>query len=131
MTSAAASKLHLTIVRRVAYAAATVALVAAIAHELAQPGTAGWQVAVFAIAPDLGLLAGAAPGLARGQMHPRGVTAYNALHRLWGPAALVAAAGIGVLPPAFLAGGLAWAAHVTFDRAVGYGLRNRDGFQRR
>jgi hypothetical protein len=131
VTTAAASKLHLTTVRRLAYAAATAALIAAIAHELARPGTAGWQVAVFAIAPDLGLLAGASPGLARGQMHPRGVTAYNALHRLWAPAALVAATAAGVLPPAFLAGGLAWAAHITFDRAVGYGLRQRDGFQRR
>jgi hypothetical protein len=131
MTSAAASKLHAPILRRVAYAVATAGLVAAIAHELSRPGTAGWQIAVFAIAPDLGLLAGAAPGLARGQMHPRGVTAYNALHRFWGPAALVGAAALAVLSPAFLVGGLAWAAHISFDRMVGYGLRSGDGFQRR
>ena len=31
----------------------------------------------------------------------------------------------------FLIGALAWAFHVALDRAVGYGLRTRDGFQRR
>ena len=30
----------------------------------------------------------------------------------------------------YLVGALAWAFHVSLDRAVGYGLRTRDGFQR-
>ena len=32
--------------------------------------------------------------------------------------------------PAWLAGALAWAAHVLLDRAAGYGLRDRTGFIR-
>ena len=31
---------------------------------------------------------------------------------------------------AWLVGALAWALHVAIDRAVGYGLRTPDGFQR-
>jgi hypothetical protein len=47
-----------------------------------------------------------------------------------GPAALVAVAAAGPLGHAWLVGGLAWGAHVALDRAVGYGLRTREGFQR-
>jgi hypothetical protein len=50
------------------------------------------------------------------------------VHRLAGPAAL-AAASIW-LGPEWLAGALAWAAHIAADRAVGYGLRDARGFQR-
>lgn len=42
----------------------------------------------FALAPDLAVLYGIAPGLARGQLHPRAVPIYNALHQFWGPLAL-------------------------------------------
>ncbi len=87
-----------------------------------------WQLAVFAIAPDLALVYGAAPGLARGQLHPRAVPIYNAVHRFWAPAALVA---VGLATgPGWLAGGLAWVAHIAFDRSLGFGLRTPEGFQR-
>ena len=91
---------------------------------------AGWgQLIVFAIAPDVALLVGSAPGLARGQIHPRAVPLYNAVHRLWAPAFLVAVAFL-LASPGWLAGGLAWIAHIAFDRSLGFGLRSPEGFQR-
>jgi hypothetical protein len=93
--------------------------------------TAGgwWLFAAGAIGPDLALLAGAGRGLDRGQLHPRAVPLYNALHRFWWPAALAVLA-VAWLGAPWLAGALAWATHVAIDRAVGYGLRTPDGFQR-
>jgi hypothetical protein len=88
-----------------------------------------WQLVVFAVAPDLALLAGAGPNLERGRIHPRAVPLYNALHRFWAPAVLVAAA-LALQSPAWLAGGLAWIAHIAFDRSFGFGLRTPEGFQR-
>ena len=62
-------------------------------------------------------------GLTKGQLHPRAVPLYNALHRFIGPVILA-------FVPGFLVGALAWGLHIAVDRAVGYGLRDRDGFQR-
>ncbi len=92
-------------------------------------GAGGWQLAAFALAPDLPLLAGGGRGLARGQLRRRAVPAYNALHRLSGPAALalVLLAGLGA---GWLVAALAWSAHIALDRSLGYGLRTRDGLQR-
>jgi hypothetical protein len=115
---------------RVAYAALCALIVAAIAVELARRGGGYRQLAAFGLAPDLALVVGAGAGLARGQLHPRAVTAYNLLHRFWGPAALATLTIAGVLPAAFVIGALAWTLHVALDRTVGYGLRTRDGFQR-
>ena len=121
-----ASLAHPTLIaRRAGYAIAFAGLLTA-ALLLAGPVT--WQIWVFLVAPDLALLAGASPGLQHGQLHPRAVRLYNALHVLAGPVALgIAAVWLG---PAWLAGALAWAAHVSMDRAAGYGLRDRDGFIR-
>jgi hypothetical protein len=91
--------------------------------------TSWWQLVAFAIAPDLALVFGAGPGLERGQLHPRAVPCYNAVHRLWVPAILVAAMVV-LQSPGWLAGGLAWIAHIAFDRSLGFGLRSREGFQR-
>ena len=88
-----------------------------------------WQLAVFAVAPDLALIAGAGTGLARGQIHPRAVPFYNAVHRFWAPGVLIAAA-LALQSPGWLAGGLAWTAHIAFDRSLGFGLRSPEGFQR-
>jgi hypothetical protein len=110
------------------YALLAVILVAAAVTVAAAAG-GWWLVAAFAIGPDLALLAGAGRGLDRGQLHPRAVPLYNALHRFWGPAALAVLA-VAWLGAPWLAGALAWAAHVSIDRAVGYGLRTPDGFQR-
>jgi hypothetical protein len=83
---------------------------------------------VGAIAPDLALLAGMSPGLERGQIHPRAVRFYNAVHRFWAPAVLVAVSLF--LRPYLTAFGLAWIAHIAFDRSLGFGLRSPEGFQR-
>ena len=88
-----------------------------------------WQLAVFSMAPDLSFLAGMGSGLARGQLHPRGVPIYNAVHRYWAPVVLVAVT-FAVNSPEWLAAGLAWIAHISFDRSLGFGLRTREGFQR-
>jgi hypothetical protein len=115
---------------RGAYAALTLLLLAAIALETVKHATGYWQLAAFGLGPDLALLLGAGTGLAKGQLHPRAVLVYNALHRLAGPAALAVLAAFGVVGVAFLVGAFAWALHVALDRTVGYGLRTRDGFQR-
>jgi uncharacterized protein DUF4260 len=115
---------------RVAYGALAVALLAAIVVELARHGTGYWQVALLAIAPDLALFAGISAGLAKGQLAPRAVPLYNTLHRYWGPLVLGSLAAASVIPFGWLPGALAWALHISLDRAVGYGLRTRDGFQR-
>jgi hypothetical protein len=83
---------------------------------------------VGAIAPDLSLLAGAGRGLERGQIHPRAVPFYNAVHRFWAPGVLVVVSLF--LAPALSALSLAWIAHIAFDRSMGFGLRSPEGFQR-
>jgi len=114
--------------RRTAYAVLALGLL--VAAILLAAETGWWPLAVFAIAPDVALVAGAGSGLERGQLHPRAVPLYNALHRFVGPALLAAVALAGLVGTAFLVAALAWAFHVALDRAVGYGLRTRDGFQR-
>jgi hypothetical protein len=43
---------------------------------------------------------------------------------------LTALAATGILGLGWLVLGLAWATHVAVDRVAGYGLRDRQGFQR-
>ena len=114
--------------RRGSFAAlSALLLTAAIAGAVAL-GAGWWQLFAFGLGPDLALLAGIGAGLAKGQLHPRAVPLYNALHSFWGPAVLALAAV--VLPAGFLIGALAWAFHISLDRTVGYGMRTRNGFQR-
>ena len=109
-------------VKRGAYAILTAALLTVAVLEIADGGPL-WQVFVFGAAPDLALFAGIGSGLAKGQLHPRAVPLYNALHRFAGPILLA-------LVPGLRLGALAWAIHIALDRSVGYTLRDRDGFQR-
>ena len=122
----------LTDPRRLAYAAAATVLLTASIVAFAHVDAGWWVFPVFAIGPDLAFLAGIGQNgsLARGQMPARAVPLYNAFHRLWGPLTLGLAAAAGLLPPVLLVGALVWGFHVCFDRAVGYGLRTRDGLQR-
>jgi hypothetical protein len=116
--------------RRVVYLALALLIVASIVIEVVRHRTGYWQLGVFGVGPDLALLAAAGAGLARGQIHPRAVPLYNALHRFWAPVVLLALAGLGVAGVAYLIGALVWCFHISFDRTVGYGLRTRDGLQR-
>ena len=114
---------------RAAYATLAAMLLAAIAAE-AITRSSYWQIAAFGIGPDLALLYGGGRDLAHGQLHPRAVGLYNLVHRFWGPLALGAVAAFGIVPLGFLVGALTWTFHVALYRALGYGLRTRDGFQR-
>jgi Domain of unknown function (DUF4260) len=115
---------------RAAYAALTATLLAALAYVLITTGSGWWQTFAFGAAPDLALFVGFGHGLAKGQLHPRAVPLYNALHRFAGPLALGAVVLLAGLDAGWLAAALAWALHIALDRTVGYGLRTPDGFQR-
>jgi Domain of unknown function (DUF4260) len=114
--------------RRLFYAPLALALLSFAIAEVVVEDTGLWQLLVFAVLPDVALFLGSDGGLGPGQLHPRAVPLYNALHRFICPALLVASAFWVGVP--WLVAGLAWAAHVAFDRALGYGLRDRAGFQR-
>ena len=87
----------------------------------------GWPFfALGALGPDIAL----AGGMDRGRLNPRAVPLYNALHTYWLPLPLLAIAATGLLGHGALVLALAWAAHIAIDRALGYGLRDREGFQR-
>lgn len=80
-----------------------------------------WWLLVLFLAFDLSAI-----GYAAG---PRiGAHAYNAVHSYWAPSAL---AVISLTADARWAGlvALAWAFHVSADRALGYGLKHPDDFQ--
>jgi hypothetical protein len=114
---------------RPAYAALAAALLTAAVYVIADRGTGLWQFFAFGAAPDIALFVGIGTGLAKGQLHPRAVPLYNALHRFAGPAAFAILAAA-FLPAGYLVGALAWALHIAVDRVAGYGLRTPDGFQR-
>jgi hypothetical protein len=111
------------------FAVLFLALLAATAFEVAKHGHLGLAV-LGGLGPDLALLAGLAPGLAPGQLHPRAVPLYNALHRFAGPVVLLVLATTGVLGLPWFILGLGWATHIAMDRAAGYRLRDRDGWIR-
>ncbi|GAB3358719.1 DUF4260 domain-containing protein [Lysobacter tyrosinilyticus] len=81
----------------------------------------GWGTfALFFLAPDLsflGYLGGPTVGAA----------SYNIAHSYTGALATLAA-GIFLSVPLAITGGLIWAAHIGFDRALGYGLKYSAGF---
>jgi Domain of unknown function (DUF4260) len=117
------------IARRSAYGALAGVLFAAAVFVLVDRDTGWWQFFAFGAAPDLALFVGIGAGLAKGQLHPRAVPLYNALHRFAGPIAFAIAAAA-FLPAGYLVGALAWGLHIAIDRVAGYGLRTPDGFQR-
>ena len=81
----------------------------------------GWPMfAALFLAPDLGMLgylAGRRPGAA----------IYNAAHTYLAPAAL-ALAGLSLQAPSLYGPALVWAAHIGFDRLMGYGLKHPSAF---
>jgi hypothetical protein len=114
---------------RLGYGLLAALLGGALAVALVAPGGGGRPALGFALLPDAALLAGGAPGLARGRLHPRAVPLYNALHHPAGPLLLGIAALVWLGVPWF-AGALAWGLHVAVDRAAGYGPRTPEGFRR-
>src|SRR4051794_6423972 len=74
------------------YAGLATLLGASVYFALTTLGIGGGHALFFALAPDLALLYSIAPGLAKGQLHPRAVSLYNTLHAFHGPVALAAAA---------------------------------------
>lgn len=115
--------------KRIAYAVLGFVITALAIWIVVTEHASWWQLVVFAIAPDLTLVFGFHQGLQRGQLDPRAVPAYNAVHRYWAPGVLVVVAVV-LREPAWVAAGLAWCAHISFDRSLGFGLRTADGFQR-
>ena len=83
-------------------------------------GASWWLFAILFLAPDLSFLGYLAGSRA-------GAIAYNAAHTLIGPAVLGVVALL-LLPPTAVAVALVWAAHIGFDRLLGYGLKYAAGF---
>ncbi|WP_414473278.1 DUF4260 domain-containing protein [Microvirga sp. M2] len=83
-------------------------------------GLSWWLYAVLFFSPDLsfaGYLAG-----------PKvGAVVYNAAHTLLGPAILLGI-GLALNSPIFLGLAAIWAAHIGFDRMLGYGLKYATAF---
>ncbi|MER5433335.1 DUF4260 family protein [Streptomyces sp. NPDC002588] len=94
---------------------------------------AGTAALAFLVLPDLAFLVALddAPHMAKGQLPPRAVPYYNALHRAAVPLALLALYAFAPFTWAPLFAALCgWLAHISYDRALGYGPRTKEGFQR-
>ncbi len=84
---------------------------------------------LFGILPHLPVLLGVGQTTARGQLAPRAVPLFNAMHHPAVPLALLAVAATGVLPAFWLVGAMAWLSHVVVDWGMGDGLRSADGYR--
>ena len=85
---------------------------------------------VFGIVPHLSVLLGFGQPHASGQLAPRAVPLFNAMHHPGLPLALLALAAAGNLAPFWFVGALAWLGHIVVDLAFGHGLRTADGWRR-
>jgi hypothetical protein len=116
--------------RRAAWLGLFLVLIGVAIAETARADLGPWPIVAFLILPDLGMLPGIGQPHARRQLPARAVPFYNALHRPVVPVVLLALVlAIGAGPYWFVAA-LSWGAHIAIDRAVGYGLRTPDGWQR-
>src|SRR4051794_41899488 len=88
--SAAAVPIQAQHPTRPAFLGLAAALFGAALFEAVSHGSWGAFVAGL-VAPDLALLLGSGRDLAKGQLHPRAVPVYNAVHLFWGPAGLAGA----------------------------------------
>ena len=82
---------------------------------------------VFGILPHLPLLLGVGQPTVRGQLAPRAVPLFNAMHHPAVPLALLAVAATGAISAFWLVGAMAWLGHVVVDWGMGDGLRSADG----
>jgi hypothetical protein len=85
---------------------------------------------VFGIVPHLTVAVGIGQPHGRGQLAPRAVPLFNAMHQPLLPAAVLGLAAAGVVPAFFLVGALAWLGHIVVDWALRKGLRTADGYLR-
>jgi hypothetical protein len=82
---------------------------------------AGWGIfALYFLLPDVSLLA----YLVNARV---GAFAYNVAHSYIGPVGCLVASTV-LAMPVLMTVALIWAAHVGFDRALGYGLKYSEGF---
>lgn len=93
------------------------------AYRLAAHGN-WWIFALFFLAPDLSLLG----YLSKTRLGPAAAL-YNAVHNYALPLVLAAVAWKMASPPLEQAA-LIWIAHIAFDRALGYGLKYPQSFNR-
>ena len=108
-------------------AAGAVLLSAAVVVAL-QAHTGLVPVLLFAVLPDAAFLLAIGQPHRPGQLAARAVPAYNLLHHPLTP--LVVLTVSLVAGPYWSVVALTWLAHIAFDRAAGYGLRNAEGWQR-
>ena len=107
-------------VPRIVLRAEGAALLIVAASLYAKVGGSWWLFAGLFLAPDLsflGYLGGARAG----------AIVYNAAHTLVGPL-LFATAGLLLPANVLIPVALIWAAHIGFDRLLGYGLKYAEGF---
>lgn len=96
------------------------ALLALATAGYAHTGLSWWLYAILFFAPDASFAAyGAGPRV--------GAVVYNGLHSTIGPA-LLAGAGLLLGNPLSLGLAAIWAAHIGFDRMLGYGLKYASAF---
>lgn len=97
------------------------ALFAAVLFGYWMTGASWWLFLILFLVPDVSFAAYLA--------NPRlGAAVYNAVHSTIGPIAL-GLYGLAFGPGVVLAVALIWAAHVGFDRMLGYGLKYPNAFQ--
>jgi hypothetical protein len=83
---------------------------------------------IFGIVPHLTAALGIGQPHAPGQMAPRAVPLFNAMHQPVVPLLVLGLAVASVLPPFWLVGALAWLSHIVVDRAFGDRTRDADGY---
>jgi hypothetical protein len=113
---------------------AVVMLGLAVMEMVAHQGAAITTGVVGLVLPDVSFLVGIGRPHERGQLPRITVPFYNTLHRVWLPlAGLVFLAfdwQTNEQAGPYITLFLGWLAHVFIDRAFGFGLRTKDGWQR-
>ena len=116
--------------RRAAWFAAFLGLMAVAIAATARFDLGPGPIVALLILPDLGMLPGIGQPHGKRQLPARAVPFYNALHQPVVPGAMLALVLIAGAGPVWIVAALGWLAHIAIDRAVGYGLRTPDGWQR-
>ncbi len=134
---------------RIGWLAAGVLLTAFSIYEVVVHDLGPIPIIVFAVMPDLAFLAGLGQPHRPGQLPSRAVPIYNGAHHPAVPLFVIGLALVALLairltvhdaaqfeaarrfPLILYVAGIVWFVHIAFDRALGFGLRTPDGWQRR